>query len=248
MRFVSRRDTLRRAIGLGAYCVCCGNAYAQQIDGCLIEDPHSFVNKNMSVFAFAKENVVRRSGVANLDADLSHALETIRASFSVSPGFAFYDDGLISNSGASKVSLFEGSKGTVLFGLNLLKDLLSRKQGDAAVVAVCAHEFAHIVAYDTDLYSQLVPDQTKPFRGEQHADYLAGFFAGQRKLIHSNYPAIVFLRTLRSLAGGGHGSEDQRAEAVWEGFQAAHDKKMVFEDGIQSGFEWAMKRPEQSNG
>jgi len=245
MNTLTRRSALRGIAGCGALFLGCDCWPAGKTSfGCEITNPKELADKNMSIFAFAGDNVVRRSGIANLDDDLSFALKTIRKSFSVDPGFAYYDDGAIANSGASKQSLFEGSKGTVLFGLNLLKELISKPQGDAAVVAICAHEFGHIVGYDTNLYDQLVPDPTKPLRGEQHADYLAGFFAGQRKLLHNDYPAIVFLQTLRSLAGGGHGTEVQRAEAVWEGFQAAHDKKMSFDDGVEAGFEWAIKRPE----
>lgn len=241
----NRRRLLKSGAGLGAYHLVCGCGWAQSTPaGCEVADPRSLADGNMSTFAFAADNVVRKSGIAHLDDDLAFALKTIRTTFSVNPGFVFYNDGQIANATVSKEAMVEGSKGTVLFGLKLLKDLLGKPDGDAAVVAVCAHEFAHILAYDLGLHDQLAPNLSRPLRGEQHADYLAGFFAGQRKLIHSDYPAIVFLQTLRSMAGGNHGTEDQRAEAVWMGFQAAHDQKLSFEDGIQKGFEWAMKRPE----
>ncbi|WP_172746645.1 hypothetical protein [Neorhizobium sp. T25_13] len=241
----NRRRLLKGVAGSGAYFLACGCSQAQPTAaGCEVADPRALADGNMSTFAFAADNVVRKSGIEHLDDDLAFALTTIRTAFSIDPGFAFYNDGQVGNATVSKESIVDGSKGTVLFGLKLLKDLLAKPDGDAAVVAVCAHEFAHILAYDTGLHDQLVPNLSRPFRGEQHADYLAGFFAGQRKLIHSDYPAIVFLQTLRSMAGGNHGTAEQRAEAVWTGFQAAHDEKISFNEGIQKGFDWAMKRKE----
>jgi len=246
-RFDRREVMLGGALTVawGTFLCGCGVSHAQTFNGCFVSDPDAdklFEKSDGGVaFATGNEELRQTSGDKILDRALARALTTLSRSFSVLPGFAFYDDSSNPNALATDKNLLENTDGTVLFGEKFLESYLSLPSDrDAAIVSICAHEFAHIVAYKTLLYGQLVPDISQPFRGEQHADYLAGFFAGQRKLLTPTYPAIIFLTTLKGLAGGKHGTKKQRERAVAEGFKAGFVQGADFNDGIQSGFEFAM--------
>jgi hypothetical protein len=193
-----------------------------------------------------KESVETNSGNKPLDFALAQALAALAKTFSVLPGFAFYRDEDGENALATPEPLLERTDGTVLFGLAMLAHLLEEPDHpDAAIVSVCAHEFGHIVGYKTGLYDSLAPKDTSPFKAEQHADYLSGFFCGLRKLQKPDYPAVVFATSLGNLGGttrGTHGTKKERGEAVAEGFKAAYELKLSVSDGIQSGYDFAMTR------
>lgn len=231
---------------LGTYCACAG-----QVIGCFAVNPSELFHKTFRRFSFSNDpkeiEISPDSGDPDLDQALTFALKTLRTSFNVSPSFGFFDDKLLvgdANSAASPETLGEEKgQGSVIFGQAMLKKLMTYKDPGAAVLAVCAHEFGHIVSFQLNLFDELVPDPSQPFRGEQYADYMAGFFAGQRKLLHSEYPAYDFLKTLGSLAGGHHGTEEQRQEAVYQGYTDAYDARLAMAVGVYRGAEWAKQRP-----
>jgi hypothetical protein len=195
------------------------------------------------LFETGDEEIERRSGNPELDRALAHSLATLSRMFEVLPAFAYYHDGVgHENARATPETLLDRADGTVLFGLTLLDQLLAQKDGDAAVVAVCAHEFAHIVSYKNHDVRELSPNPQEPFRAEQYADFLAGFFAGRRKLERPDFPAVVFATTQRSYGGGNHGSQAQRGEAVQRGFLSAYDQRLEPRDGIQAAFNFAMSK------
>jgi len=166
--------------------------------------------------------------------------------FDVLPGFAYYNDAGQPNARATSQPLLDRTDGTVLFGLSLLSSLLARPQhGDASVVAVCAHEFGHIVSYKNGLISRLAPNPMQPFRAEQYADYIAGFFAGKRKRERPSFPAVAFATTQRSFGGpvrGSHGTGVERGQAVEQGFLDAYTKNLTPAEGMRAGFDFAMSR------
>ncbi len=99
------------------------------------------------------------------------------------PGFAYFDDSAGMNAHATTRQLLSRSDGTVLFGRRLLDTLLARREHpDVAVSAVCAHEFGHIAQYKIGIHKQLREGEETVKRLELHADFLAGYFAGCRKL------------------------------------------------------------------
>ncbi|WP_433965180.1 hypothetical protein [Tunturiibacter gelidiferens] len=129
-----------------------------------------------------------------------------------------------------------------MLGLKLLKELLALPEHpDAAVVAVCAHEFAHIVSYSNGYISQLTPTpQSSPFRAEQFADYMAGYFAGRRKLDRPDFPAAVFATTTGMYGGYTHGNAKQRGDAVQEGFLCAYRRKLEPQAAIKRALQFAL--------
>ncbi|PZP69449.1 metalloprotease [Methylorubrum populi] len=198
------------------------------------------------MFENGSEQIEPRSGNAQLDRALAQTLAKLSKTFDVLPGFAYYRDNGRPNALATPEVRLQRTDGTVLFGLEMLQMLLQRPEHpDASIVAVCAHEFGHIVGYKTRLIEKLAPNRRDPFRAEQHADYIAGFFAGMRKLERSDFPAIVFATTQQSFGGtlrGSHGTGQERGEAVLEGFKAAYERKVTPAEGIQLGFQYAMTR------
>lgn len=238
------------AFTCAATCACHANIDSSRVFGCHIpeDEANSFFEKTTTAQMFAQgtESIEPRSGNPQLDRALAQTLARLAQTFDVLPAFAYYRDDGSPNALATPERLLERADGTVLFGLAMLQDLLRRPQHpDASVVAVCAHEFGHIVGYKTGLIRQLAPNQRNPFRAEQHADYIAGFFAGLRARERPDFPAAIFAVTQREFGGttrGTHGTGEERAAAVVEGFKASYERRLSASDGIQQGFQYAMSR------
>jgi hypothetical protein len=190
--------------------------------------------------------VIQHSGDPDLDFALAQGLARISDTFDVLPSFGFYDDSDEHNAFATDRKLADREDGTVLFGLQLLQELLALKENrDLAIMAVCAHEFGHIVSYKTEIYKTLCPDPDHPFRSEQFADFMSGYFAGTRRAINSAYQAVTFATTLFSFGGqfrGSHGTFDERGDAVQRGYDAAYKDKLKLSSAIAKGFQFAMSR------
>jgi hypothetical protein len=198
-------------------------------------------SSEVQTFASGNEQMEPRSGDRNLDRALAQSLATISREFGVLPGFTYYDDGGRPNAKATPEKLLDRTDGTVLFGLGFLRDILRTQQRpDASIIAVCSHEFGHIVSYKNGMIRQLCPNRAQPFRGEQFADYMAGYFAGRRKLEHPDFPAVAFATTQRGFGGGDHGTGEQRGRAVQQGFVDAYQRRMVASNAIQAGFQYSM--------
>lgn len=255
MMSLSRREVVLRGLltiawGCAATCPCSANVNNARSFGCYVandEAPAFFkLTETAQAFSFGTEDIEPRSGNRQLDRALAQTLARLAKTFDVLPGFAYYRDNDRPNALATPSALLKRTDGTVLFGLSMLRLLLDRPEHpDASIVAVCAHEFGHIVGYKTGLIDQLSPDRSNPFRAEQHADYLAGFFAGLRTIDRQSFPAVVFATTQESFGGstrGSHGTGKGRAEAVVEGFKAAYERRLSTTEGIQQGFQFAMSR------
>jgi hypothetical protein len=231
----------------------CGCAEAQVHKfGCLVPQPQqrSYLQRSTatSVVKDGTEKLEPRSNSPALDYALAQALARMVKTFGVLPAFSYYHekDGESHNALATSEALLERVDGTVLFGLGMLGHLLDvSPQPDAAIVAVCAHEFGHIAAIKRKEIERLVPDRADPFRGEQHADFVAGFYAGLRARENKDYPALFFATTLRSLGGktrGSHGTEAERGFAVVSGFKAAKERNLTVDEGLNEAFNFAMSR------
>lgn len=172
--------------------------------------------------------LVERSGIEGLESALVLTLDHLREMFGILPGFSFYRERGSPNAKAMSIDLLGNrSDGTVLFGLQLLRSLLDLpRDGDAAIVSVCAHEFAHILSYSNGMYDTLRPPEASAFRSEQFADFMSGYYAGRRKLADDDFPAVVFASAVSRYGGGDHGTSQQRSLAVEEGFLAAYVRKL----------------------
>lgn len=143
----------------------------------------------------------------------------------------------------------KSADGTVLFGRSLLKATLAeREDPDVAVSAVCAHEYAHILQYKKQLMNRLQGGQPTVKRIELHADYLAGFFAGARKLQKADYPAAVYATKAHSIGDymftdrNHHGTPDERAAAIVAGFNASYRERKTLAQGIETGIGYVQSR------
>lgn len=248
----------RRRVVLGGLLTLLGAAFASSepaaasddssVSGCWI--PQRMVSSyfarssGATLFGEGADALQRRSNIPGLDYALAQSLGMIAKTFRVHPAFAFYRDGRgQENARATPERLLQNADGTVLFGLDLLQELLGRpNHGDASVVAVCAHEFGHIVSYKNGDIERLAPDPGQPFRAEQYADFMSGYFAGRRKLERHDFPAVVFATTCRSFGGGNHGTGEQRGEAVQGGFLAAYRDHLDTENGVAAALRFAMSR------
>lgn len=194
-----------------------------------------------------KERLEARSGIHQLDFALAMGLYNLSKFFNVMPAFSYYqeEEGEGSNALATMEIITDRADGTVLFGLNLLREILKKlPRPDAAIMSVCAHEFAHIAAMKMKLNEKLAPDPTDPFRMEQHADFMSGYYAGARTLSDKKFPAVAFVITQRSLVGyerKTHGSKEQRGAAVEAGFKAGFDQKMQFSAAMDAAVAYAME-------
>lgn len=228
---------------------CCGRFAHAQVGGggCWIDHSQSkaILKKatQANTYSSGAEKMEPRSGNTALDRALARSLANISKTFNVLPSFSYYDDAASPNAMATDEKLVAGTDGTVIFGLNLLKEVLARPvRADASIIAICAHEFGHIVSYKHNLISQLNPSGGGPFRGEQFADYFSGYFAGTWKAVNPSFPAVAFAVTQRDFGGGDHGSGDQRGNAVQQGFLDAYQNKLGLDQAIQAAFDYSMNQ------
>lgn len=196
----------------------------------------------------AKDRRVRiaaSSGDAETDRFLGGALQRLSATFQVSPGFAFFDDGENENAFASRETLLGNGPGTVLMGMKLFGRLMTRvNDGGITVIAVCAHEFGHIyqmyAGYEAPL-DRLDPSTNKPH--ELHADFLSGFYLGRRKAEHRQLDLREVGRELHALGDTDytsrqhHGTPDERVAALAAGFKFGSQGNADISAAAKAGFE-----------
>jgi hypothetical protein len=217
--------------------------------GCMLDDHEAEAyfagSTEPQVFVPGSEPLILKSGDPEFDYALAQTLSRLADTFQVLPGFAFYRDDATPNARATALKRMARTDGTIFFGLQYLKRLLSRAESPDAVVAeVCAHEFAHIAQYKHGLRDALVTGQPTSRRVELHADFLAGYFAGVRKLERPDYPAAVFAAAAhaagdRNVRGRSHhGTPDERAAAVVRGFEIAYHERRPFAEAIRTGVQY----------
>jgi hypothetical protein len=242
----TRRDValgglLTIAFGLGAACTC----HAQSRPaGCLIgvdELPRVYpMGTPTAKYVHGSEPIIYSSGERDLDRALAQTLAKCGDLFGVLPGFAFFDDSGSPNAYASRQVRMQRADGTVLMGKKMLRHLLSLKEApDAAVAAVCAHEFGHILQFKRQLPPIVLAGQDTVKRLELQADLFAGYFAGMRKRERPDYPAAVFAVTTHLVGDldfndrNHHGTPDERAAALVRGFEAAFRERLNLDATIE---------------
>lgn len=230
-------------------CPCSAQTISKRRPGCTVDadEAQQFFQKANSeiLTATGTEPVVPTSGDRDFDYALAHTLSRMTDVFGVLPGFGYYDDAQSPNAYATPAVRMQSADGTVLFGRRLLRETLAeREHPDVGVSAVCAHEYAHILQYKMKLMDRLQSGQPTVKRIELHADYLAGFFAGVRKLQKSDYPAAVYATKAHSIGDfmftdrNHHGTPDERAAAIVAGFNASFRERKTFAQGIETGLNY----------
>jgi hypothetical protein len=120
------------------------------------------------------------SGIPWMDSKVAAENEILCVAFGVRPKYFFYNDGTRKNARATAARIGGHSMpdGTVMFGRGLFQELLSKfgqhVAGEVAVMAVTAHEWAHILQFRTQAGN---PAWKYP---ELHADFLSGWYMANR--------------------------------------------------------------------
>jgi hypothetical protein len=175
-----------------------------------------------------KFRLSRTTGLAALDAGLTSEFNVLCQYFEATPGFFIFDDGPSGNAFATPETLGSHSlpHGTVCLGNTLMLSEFQAAsgmgRGDHVLVAVMAHEWAHIVQFQT--LPQMVPGK----RVELQADYMAGWYMGIRAA--QVWGGVDLMSSVRSLfskgdynfnSPGHHGKPEERALAFQRGVLAA---------------------------
>ena len=167
---------------------------------------------------------INTSGLSGFDVALSDAvLKPLSKIFGVRPSFAYYDEtqeGGKPNAMASPDTARSNADGSVLFGLKLLNALLDAPGGDYAAMAVCAHEYGHIVQFDKQIQSRIAA-QLPCMCIELHADFLAGHFIGT---------------AMRGRLGSADIQQIGRAWSAWETESCSHGSNIERVAAIEAGY------------
>ncbi len=242
----------RREVVLGGlltfvpYPACCASAQEHDPGGCWLgpAQTDTFTNSHSNGPGLLRETLVARSGVEHLEIALALTLQKLSTLFGVLPGFSYYREHDQPNAKATSTALVGNRPdGTVLLGTRLLGDLLALPAyGDAAIVAVCAHEFGHILSYSNGMIRQLAEGTNPPrFRAEQFADFMSGYYAGVLKRADKDYPAVIFAESTKRYGDADHGTGEQRAKAVVAGFNRAYYGEDQPAAGAAQGLAFALE-------
>lgn len=241
----SRRRVLYGGLIVVPAAMCGSIAQAQAHDGCWVGEDRLHSQAPGQTTNPLDDEIIARSGIEGLDLALLQTLVRLSNLFGVLPGFVFYREPGQPNAKATNRDL-TGSRpdGTVMLGIKLVRELLALElHPDAAVVAVCAHEFAHILSYSNGMIDRLRPTGASQLRAEQFADYMAGYFAGRRRLDKPDFPAVVFATTTQMYGGSTHGTPDQRSSAVQEGYLSAYLRHLEPQAATVRALDYALAIP-----
>ena len=166
------------------------------------------------------------SGNKDLDRSINLELQHISDSLNVLPGFGFYDDSDELNAFALDETIIPNTRGTVIFGKQLLmEELNAHEWGGLAIAGIMAHEFAHIYQYQSPFYRMLTRGEDTDKQLELHADYLAGYYLGLKRLRTGEIDIKAFFDSMY-LKGDNdfnsadhHGTPEERGKVVIEGYK-----------------------------
>lgn len=215
------------------------------VKGCLIQVADlRALERSGAAFAQVSEQLVTTTGDQSLDKALGRALVRLADLFGERPGFGFFNDRDGPNAFASPETQVRGTWGTVLFGQVLFQDLMSRYQDQGfAVLAVAAHEFAHVAQFRSGVDRQLLHNQQTVKRVELHADFLSGYFLGFRKRQDPNIKVWAAGHTLYRIGDyhfnnrNHHGTPDERVAAAEAGFEMGNESDTAFGHAFSRGVE-----------
>ena len=261
---VRRRNVL---LGLSASCGCAvlpwhvlaqGRQSLKEIRGCTLRADEVGLLDGRNVTSGLSINDIitsgggrRTTGNREMDRALDRAIKRLADTFEVFPGFGFFDDAPHGNALAVDYNLshLPGTKGLVLFGDKLFADLMRADETGTAIMWVIAHEFAHIWLYANPadmarLGNPKLPRASK--RIELHADYLAGFYVGQRQKENA---AISLYKTGSQIWDIGdtdfnnpahHGTPPERLAAAEAGFKISYMMKQDAKYAYRAGLDYVL--------
>lgn len=156
------------------------------------------------------------SGIAVVDAAVAQDISIMRQFFAVAPAFSFFDE-----CERQYRNALASPQGYILFGRYLAAELGS-SGSTLPVIAILAHEFAHIHQYANGWFSQ--GPTAREF--ELEADAFAGFYGALQKAwagedLNAYYMALFAAGDFNFNHPGHHGTPIQRLAAGGVGLLAA---------------------------
>ena len=188
-----------------------------------------------------------RTSDKSLNKAIGTTLTRISGLFDVYPGFGFYEDEEEPNAFATPKTVIQGTKGTVAFGYTLLRNSLRTNPSGISIMGIIAHEFGHIVQYEQGIENRLKKGQSTVRLSELHADFLAGFYAGRRKLNFSDMDTDGLGDTFLGIGDFNyknpqhHGTPQERIAALTEGFKLGKRMEYNILDVVNKGIEVVSK-------
>lgn len=190
---------------------------------------------NVRVSLFDRSTHIRTTGDPALDRSLDAAIKRLSDLFGQVPAFGFYreDD----HPGLSAMNAFAtpertdipGTWGTIGFGTTLFqKEMSQYDRFGSTIVAIIAHEFAHIWAMKAGAIDGLNANQPTVKRSELHADFLAGYFLGSRKRATPSLSLQAAGELFHRIGDNNvhsrnhHGTPKERVAAAEEGFKVSY--------------------------
>ena len=253
---LSRRQVAVGLCSCGAAGLLGGHAHAAPGGGgcsLTVAEYETIVAPTASDFAFAARDIglsgeSGTSGDRNFDQALAITLMKLSKTFGVLPSFSFFEEDRGINAFFIPVKRTPGRPdGAVAYGRKLLKWQTSDGVPNVGrVVGVCAHEFGHALQHKRGTIDKLKSmSNGSAFRNELHADFLAGYFAGIRKLEKPDFPAAEIAYGQFTVGDdqfdskGHHGTPEQRGEAARQGFKQAYESKVSLDEAFETGFRYA---------
>jgi hypothetical protein len=214
------------------------------IQGCLLmADPRSALNLSDRDFgSLAAEDTTSSTGDKALDRHLGKALVRMSRMFETVPSFAMYQDGASKNAYASSKTILPRTWGSVAFGKSLFQDQFERyNDGGISVIAIIAHEFAHVYQFRNRLMEPLQGSDDTVRRIELHADFLAGWYLGNLKKTNPKVSLWASGDTFRRIGDTNytspqhHGMPDERVAAAERGFSLGFRESVDIVTAVQHG-------------
>jgi hypothetical protein len=245
---LSRRKLLRCACACAALSSFPSVAHARLRGGCfLAHDPRGNEGSTSRETGQGDRYLSPRTGNKEFDFAIAQTLSNLSDLFGVLPEFGFYEEAGSSNAIAMRDNLSDNNRynGTVLFGKKLLVELMNKTEGpETSFAAVCAHEYGHILQYKYNIDDYLLQGETSVKKLELHADFLAGYYAGAKKLKRIDFKAAVFAVTQNENGDNNfyskthHGTPDERGNAVRAGYKASYHDRMSLNDALKYGIHY----------
>jgi hypothetical protein len=169
--------------------------------------------------------VERSTGQTNIDKAFAVAVTQIEEFFDLTPGVGLYDDFGHYNALTYPETFMANTDGTVVLGKGLLKSQLDARADDgAAILAILAHEFGHVLQNKTSAGTDLSLRNDRAKYKELNADFFAGLYLAY----FSASTSISLYNAGRVFEGMGdtefanvdhHGTPQERLSAIEFGFQ-----------------------------
>ncbi|HAY08133.1 MAG TPA: hypothetical protein PKV67_02050 [Hyphomonas sp.] len=229
-------------------CLVCGTlqaAGAQPVPGsagCFLNAPAQ--SRKLDEFisrGIGRQDFASTTGDPDFDRQFGRAIIRLAGFFGERPAFGIVNDEHHDNAWAMPQTPPGAEFGTVGFGSTMLAKLRDFDPSGMAIMAIVAHEFAHVAQYRRGAIAELNRGQQNVRRSELHADYLTGCYLGW---IKRNQPLVSVRLAGQFMEAIGdtnvasenhHGTHAERIASVETGFALAKAEDLAFEEYFDRG-------------